>query len=355
MKIVAIFALASVLACGQTENYSEASFVITKKAPAKEYYYAKYEFSHDDYEDVVVVVRIEVSNAAPKEMAVKDLTPQESHRPVETLMLDASGDVFVGRSTGDVGGEYRVSLENTVCCGQIVFIPDVKPSISFIGVKIEDLTAKQWAEFTAPATGLSPSALGTKQVGKIFTVVANDRDYKGARVELRAYGSDGVEIEQGLAHWTKVGGYVYDTTIDLVDGHGKLDMFLTAQGQDVRKIASFIGTNKRGEASIAASAYTGGNVWVSGDRSLVFSYYHTGWEDNGIEVMIVNANGKVVKEGTFAMGDIYPFIIETYPPIEKFYGNILENSEALLCPTGHKAFVRIPGEDRVKQTNCVPI
>ena len=172
---------------------------------------------------------------------------------------------------------------------------------------------------------------------------------------MRAYGNDGEKIARALAHWAEVGDNVYNTTIDLVDGSGKLDMFLTEQGQDVRKLESYVNDEKRGEASIAASDYTGSQMWVSSDSSLVFSHYSTGWEEQGLEVMIVNASGMVVKNGTFAIGDSYSFIIETSPPIEKFYSNILENSAVLLCPSGHRAFARIPGEDRVHQTDCVPL
>ena len=149
MKIVSIFLFASLFACNfQVEGDASAKFAIKKK---QSHYYAQYKFTHVDYDDVEVAVRIEVSADKPSKMEVKELTPP-ANSPVEIVMLQASGTAFVGTSSGAVGGEYSVELAEGACCGAITFVPAANTSATFVGTKSKDLTAAEWEELIAPAT-----------------------------------------------------------------------------------------------------------------------------------------------------------------------------------------------------------
>ena len=147
MKILSIFLFASLFACNfQVEGDASAKFAIKKK---QSHYYAQYKFTHVDYDDVEVAVRIEVSADKPSKMEVKELTPP-ANSPVEIVMLQASGTAFVGMSSGAVGGEYSVELAEGACCGAITFVPAANTSATFVGTKSKDLTAAEWEELIVP-------------------------------------------------------------------------------------------------------------------------------------------------------------------------------------------------------------
>ena len=149
MKTVSIFLFASLFACSfQGKDDASAKFAIKKK---QSHYYAQYTFSHADYDDVEVAVRIEVSAGKPSKMEVKELTPP-ANSPVEIVVLRASGTAFVGTSSGAVGGEYSVKLVEGACCTAITFVPAADTSATFVGTKSKDLTAAEWEELIAPAT-----------------------------------------------------------------------------------------------------------------------------------------------------------------------------------------------------------
>ena len=120
MKVLSIFAISSLLVCGlQVDGHADAKF---KNNKSVSYYHAQYVFKHGGYEDTEVALRITVSRGKPIMIELKDLTPPANY-PVERLRLSANGSDFVGTSSGDVGGEYRIKLENGACCGEVTFVP----------------------------------------------------------------------------------------------------------------------------------------------------------------------------------------------------------------------------------------
>ena len=145
MKIQAILVSACLVSCSlQMGDDAEAKFRIKKKLS---HYHAQYRFTHADYEDVDVAVRIEVKGNKPSMLEVKDLNAND---PVESVTLTASGDDFVGTSSGDIGGTYTVKLASGACCGNINFVPTADTSATFVGTKSKDLTDAEWKTLIAP-------------------------------------------------------------------------------------------------------------------------------------------------------------------------------------------------------------
>ena len=148
------------------------------------HFHAKYVFTHADYDNVEVAVRItqisDITQIAGRlsTIEVKDLTPP-ANTSVETVTLSASasGAGFVGTSSGDTGGSYRVQLNHlNACCGVIYFWPaSLDNKVYLTGTKSEDLTAAQWAKLSGspeentPAETKTPAA-GGQQQGEGFEI-----------------------------------------------------------------------------------------------------------------------------------------------------------------------------------------
>ena len=330
----------------------------------KEYFHAQYKFTHVDYDDVEVAVRIEHIANAPSRMEMKDLTPP-ANSSVETLILSVSDTAFVGTSSGAVGGEYSVELAEGVCCGAITFVPAADTSATFVGTKSKDLTAEEWATLSGQAVvaggdaALSPSDLGTKQIGAIFSVTASDGN-SNDKMFLQAHDSNGAKIDQALARWTAVHGNAYDVSVTLVNGQGKFDVFLTERGQNVSKLLSFVNGNKKGETTLKAAAQIGyqrPKFEAKSNGVLSFEYTDTEWQskrNKGLEVMIVDAAGKVVTGDVFAVNK-YSEEVVTIGGVKHIYYHshlITTAANVLKCTGGVIAFARIAGEGTVYQTDC---
>lgn len=153
--LLAMFVMAGVISCGfGGDRSSQSKFAIRKKVEVKEYFHAKYKFTHADYEDVYVAVRVETENGSPISLQVKDLSSEAEDAELEEAVLTSniSGD-FVGTSAGAVGGRYTGRLETsngvvTGCCGFMTFEPTATeaPDLIFLGEKIEVLGGEEWDE-----------------------------------------------------------------------------------------------------------------------------------------------------------------------------------------------------------------
>ena len=126
---------------------------------AGEYYYARYRFTHVDYEDVEVAVRVEMVNGHAAKLHVKDLSPQAAANPIEEAVLHTRGCqlAFMGTSAGAEGGTYTGELElrgGVVdgCCGRMTFVPAVNTSLTFVGTKLSTLTAAEWEQLSGEAS-----------------------------------------------------------------------------------------------------------------------------------------------------------------------------------------------------------
>ena len=176
----------SLLACSPLENeHAEAKFAVSEVRAASSYYHAQYRFSHADYEDVDIAVRIKISSGNPSEMEVKDLT-QPASEPVETVTLSASGADFVGTSSGATGGSYRVMLAVGACCGSIRFTPSALPTAIFVGTKSRDLTEAEWEGLQSGSTtstniGGAPMPQSHFHAKYVFT----HADYEDVEVAVR--------------------------------------------------------------------------------------------------------------------------------------------------------------------------
>ena len=126
-----------------------------EQAAAGEYYYARYRFTHADYEDVEVAVRVEMVNGHAAKLRLKDLSPEAAANPIEEAVLHTRGCqlAFTGTSEGIEGGTYTGELELrggeiNGCCGRMTFVPAVDTSLTFVGTKLATLSAAEWQELS---------------------------------------------------------------------------------------------------------------------------------------------------------------------------------------------------------------
>lgn len=394
MKALMICACVGLLSCTVLE--STAKFAVRKKAAVKEYYHAYYTFRHIEYEDVEVAVRIEIVGGKPSKLEVKDLTTPST--PLETLMLSASGNTFTGTSTGATGGKYSVSLNNnSACCGQITFVPTVDTDATFVGTKSGDLSGEEWADLTAtnrgPATtvSISPSDLGTKQIGQIFTIDVTG-GVKGTAITLFGHDSSGRRIEKSLAYWPVLSGdvgmdihniYAYFpyaqpcadntgenageedeggeeldnsppptcTNVDTAATVIAVDLFLTKEGEDVSEIAAYQGNNHVDEASIVVRTSPSKAGTLNG--TVTFTYTAAEWarRNEGLEAMLVDAGGEVVAGGKYRVVN-HETIRSGGSNSYRVQLRDTTSQQLLSCVSRHKAFIRFPRGKMVAQINC---
>lgn len=152
---------------------STSTAPVGNEATTVEHFHAKYVFTHSDYEDVEVAVRITHMASVLSRIEVKDLTPTEANEPVETVALSVDGvNKFGGWNWNRNGEYYRVTLTHLrTCCSTIYFWPPPASSQVYLtGTKSEDLTAAQWAELSGqPAAGGQPQGEGANIVAPPFT------------------------------------------------------------------------------------------------------------------------------------------------------------------------------------------
>ena len=148
-----------------------------------DYRYAKYKFTHDDYEDAVLAIRLTIVNNTPNKLEIKDLKEGLESRKVEATDTFSKVDsessetayAFTGSTTimdevdttKDHGGTYTgvIALKDdgTVaddgCCGDMTFVPKIDNTLTFAGEKQtagadETFDKAWWAE----VTGIEQSA-----------------------------------------------------------------------------------------------------------------------------------------------------------------------------------------------------
>ena len=274
MKFLLCFiALGIFLACGLEEENAQHMFAIRKKAQATvTHHYAKYRFSLEGYEDVDIAVKVAVQSGQAKTLWVKDLTTTTTTLEEATLTASGTNNInFQGKSEGDVGGMYTGVLETgehseiTGCCGEMTFVPTVASSLTFVGIKLESLTAAQWQEFIDnPAPPEEPSLmvaeLGTQKIGTLFGIKGIDNVQR-----LEAHNSEG-KVERALARWqTEAGADVFD--VQSTD-----DLFLTAVAMSAG-VTELIGFDAQGNKILKA------NLTVAAhdhDVVLTSSYFERG-------------------------------------------------------------------------------
>ena len=140
MKIILLLLVVSAVAC---EQHNATSAALDAEArQGVEYLHARYLFTHAEYENVEVAVRVELRYGYPAILQVKDISPQASDNVIEKALLNKNGCnlSFIGTSTGVEGGEYTGELQQTGgkvngCCGKMTFVPAIDTSLTFRGKK----------------------------------------------------------------------------------------------------------------------------------------------------------------------------------------------------------------------------
>ena len=302
--LMILIVVMGILACNVSENKGEDKFAIRKKT--KVYYHARYLFSHADYEDVAVALRIEITAGSPAKMEIKDLTPP-ADKDVEELTLSPAGDDFTGTSSGADGGKYVVKLAaDDVCCGAINFTPTADNSVTFVGAKQESLTSVQWEEIIEgqdsteeqtdteeqASTGgqvsaggdtgqvtLAPTDLGTKAVGELFHIGASGAD--ADQIVFKTYNDSGTEVTKALANWREAGNVYSDMRYDASNKHFK-SLFFTNKAEEnkVSKLVAFIDDKNVGELTVKInSASEPADLYAfriyGGNRRMYFSFSAT--------------------------------------------------------------------------------
>ena len=213
-------------------------FAIRKKVNTAVYHYAKYRFASEGYEDVDIAVKVETKGTQATKLWVRDLIATAN--PLEEATLTTSGSNFSGVSSGEVGGTYTGTLqigsrgEVTGCCGEMTFVPTVDTTLTFVGTKLEVLTAAQWEEFNTdvdqPSTPtLMVAELGTQKVGTLFGIEGTENVQR-----LEAHNSDG-KVEGALGRWQSTAG----TDIFAVLGTDQLFLTDTARTAGVTELVGF--------------------------------------------------------------------------------------------------------------------
>ena len=154
MRMVLLLLVVVVFACEQHDATSAALDADASGVRrGSQYFHARYLFSHAEYEDVEVAVRVERRNGYPAVLQVKDLSPQAVDNMIEQAALRKNGCnlSFIGTSTGVEGGEYTGELQQmggeiNNCCGRMTFVPAIDTSLTFRGKKLATLSAAEWAQ-----------------------------------------------------------------------------------------------------------------------------------------------------------------------------------------------------------------
>ncbi len=228
-------------ACGMEEEEAQHKFTIKKKALGSVvHYYAKYRFALAGYEDVDIAIKVAVQSGQAKTLWARDLGATTNPLEEATLTTSGTNNIrFSGTSGGDFGGTYTGRLETdaqervTGCCDEMAFVPTAASTLLFVGSKLEDLTAEQWAQLGSGPTRPAPTAmvleLGAKRVGELFSVIGAE----GVR-RLEAHNSAG-KVEGALARWqTRVGADIF-----AVGGTDELFLTSTAITAGVTELVGF--------------------------------------------------------------------------------------------------------------------
>ena len=160
MKLFLLLLSVNAIACGERRINDQAvgKFVTHAEQEAESgesYFYARYRFTHDEYEDVEVAVQVALRNGHPATLRVKDLSSAAEDNPIEQAQLSSRGCSlsFRGVSSGTEGGAYTGELEQSGglvngCCGDMTFVPAVDTTLTFAGIKLATLSASDWEQLT---------------------------------------------------------------------------------------------------------------------------------------------------------------------------------------------------------------
>ena len=276
MKFLLSFtALGFFFACGVDNEDSQDMFAIRKKSktPAV-YYYAKYRFAYEGYKDVDVAVKVETKSEQVTRLWVRDLIA--TNHPLEEAALTASASNFNGISSGEYGGTYTGMVETgsggvTGCCGEMTFVPTATDTLTFVGIKLEVLTAAQWEELNGgvpqPTTpDLMVAELGTQKIGNLFGITGAENVQR-----LEAHNSTG-KVEGALARWqTEAGADIFAVTgtdllfltnLAMITGVTKLVGF-DKQGNKILKANLTVAAHDDTIILTAARFERGGYTWVA--------------------------------------------------------------------------------------------
>ena len=165
MKLFLLLLSVNVVACGERRINDQAlgKFATQEEQAAvsgEDYFYARYRFTHAEYEDVEVAVQVALHNGHPATLRVKDLSSVAKDNPIEEAMLSSRGCKlsFRGSSHGAEGGAYTGELEQSGglvndCCGDMTFVPAVDTTLTFAGTKLATLSAADWEQLTGEEEG----------------------------------------------------------------------------------------------------------------------------------------------------------------------------------------------------------
>ena len=268
---------------------------LTSSSPADEYFYARYEFTHDDYDTANAAVRIKNDMST---MDIKTLSDPDNP-PAQSMTLtinDTNDNEYDGTVAGSEGGAYKVfTLDSGACCGNITFTPTNTEDI-IVGTKTDQkLTKAEWDTMNQTASGtLSPAALGTKQVGKLFSVKATEGTVD-VTMSLEAH-SASAKVDKALAYWAAKDDNAYAVSKMLTGGKGEFEVFLTeAALSSVTKLVGLVGSENKGEATITPAANSSTNKLGFSGNFVLYSF-STGAA--APDIMIVDATGTVVEAGS---------------------------------------------------------
>ena len=160
MKLFLLLLSGYMVSCGirQANDQALGKFATGEEQKATgygNYFFARYLFSHKEYENVEVGVKVAMRNGHPALLAVKDLSPAAQNRAIEEAVLSSQGCSlsFTGTSNVAEGGTYTGELEQSGgvvndCCGAMTFVPTIDTSLTFTGTKLATLSATDWEQLT---------------------------------------------------------------------------------------------------------------------------------------------------------------------------------------------------------------
>ena len=282
--LLTLVVLGTFYACGLEEESSQHKFAIRRKAAATPavYYHAKYRFTHADYENVDVAVKVEVKANKATQLWAKDLSVSNSEIEEATLTSKAASPAnFSGTSSGDLGGVYTGVLEKNSlgaisgCCGQMTFTPTADNTVTFVGTKLEVITAAAWQQLvdgtaSPPAPEVMIVELGSQKIGDVFSITGAEDVQR-----LEAHNSSG-KVEDALARWqTEVGADIF--AVNDTD-----NLFLTAAAFNA-KVTELIGYDSSGAKILKANvtvAERGDNITLTASHFALGNYTWVAFSTN---------------------------------------------------------------------------
>lgn len=164
MKLFLLLLSAYVATCGerQTNDQALGKFATSEELSGetdRDYFYARYRFSHEEYEAVEVAVQVAMHNGHPAKLRVKDLSSTAQDNAIEEATLSSHGCSlsFTGMSSVAEGGTYTGTLGQSGgvvddCCGTMTFVPTIDTTLTFTGKKLATLSAADWKRLTGEAS-----------------------------------------------------------------------------------------------------------------------------------------------------------------------------------------------------------